>query len=125
MNELEGTAVLVGLFALRCIAPLIITLAVGYTMNRLVDRWMVEDELQAESGMIPVEEPEPASGIKLPTITVPCWILRNCDPAKQAECAARKQPGLPCWMARTRHEGNLPNSCPDCPIYAQAMVVAT
>jgi len=43
MSESEGTAVLVGLFALRCILPLAITLAFGYVMNRLVERWQDED----------------------------------------------------------------------------------
>lgn len=124
MNESEGTAVLVGLFALRCIAPLAITLGIGYLMNRLVDRWQAEDEAQEEAGTIPLPAPEPVRGISLPSVTIPCWILKNCSEAEQEKCVARKQPGLPCWLVRLRYEGILPKDCPDCPIYEENAAVA-
>ena len=77
MNELEATAVLVALFALRCIAPLAITFAIAYLMNRLVDKWRAEDELLLqEKGKLVVEKEIPTS-INLPVVTVTCWILRN------------------------------------------------
>lgn len=124
MNESEGTAVLVGLFALRCIAPLAITLGIGYLMNRLVDRWQAEDEAQEEAGTIPLPAPEPVRGISLPSVTIPCWILKNCSEAEQEKCVAKKQPGLPCWLVRLRYEGILPRDCPDCPIYEENAAVA-
>jgi hypothetical protein len=124
MSELEGTAVLVALFALRCILPIVITLAFGYLMNHLVDRWQQEDSVADANGA----ETEPFDGkipgVRLPAITMPCWILKNCEEAERAVCAAYKQPGLPCWMARLRTEGVLPADCPNCPIYAKAMTPA-
>lgn len=124
MNELEATAVLVALFALRCIAPLAITFAIAYLMNRLVDKWRAEDELLLqEKGKLAVDAEDPTS-IKLPVVTVPCWILRNCDQVKQAECAARKQPGLPCWLVHLRADGVLPAGCADCEIYTQGGTIA-
>jgi hypothetical protein len=120
MNELEATAILVALFALRCIAPLVITFAIAYFMNRLVDKWRAEDELLLqEKGKLAVEAEVPTS-IKLPVVTVPCWVLRNCDQVKQAECAARQQPGIPCWLVRLRVDSMLPDACKVCPIYLQA-----
>lgn len=126
MEETQATGVLLLMFVLRCIAPLLLTLGIGYLMNRLVDRWEAQ-----EAAANPQEAPDPAvnpdppvipdSGVKLPTITVPCWILRNCDQAAQADCPARKQPGVPCWLARLRAEGTLPHNCPDCPIYEDAV----
>ena len=117
MTDTEAIAVTIGLFALRCIAPLALTLAVGYVMNRLVDRWAAADELAASDA----PELEPAAdirpGLALPTITVPCWIMRNCTPEMRADCPAHKEPGLPCWLVRLRVEGILPQDCPDCPIY--------
>ena len=124
MNELEATAVLVALFALRCIAPLVITFTIAYFMNRLVDRWRAEDELLLQEKGELVVEAETTTGIKLPAVTIPCWILRNCDQAMQAECAARRQPGLPCFLVRLRVEGLLPENCTDCPIYIQAKGLA-
>jgi len=113
---------MIGLFALRCIAPVAFTLVIGHFMNRFVRRWQEQDSALAE--LYPVEaEPVVKKGpkITLPTVTIPCWILRNCTPEAQAECAARQQPGLPCWIVRSRVDGILPQACPDCPIYVQAM----
>ncbi|UCG25875.1 MAG: hypothetical protein JSW55_07775 [Chloroflexota bacterium] len=120
MEETQATAILILMFALRCIAPLLLTLAIGYLMNRLVDRWQAEDAARVVDDL-PTPQPAPAPGMRLPTITVPCWILRNCDEAAQADCPARKQPGIPCWLARLSAEGRLPDGCPDCPIYEDAM----
>ena len=125
MNEFEGTTVLVGLFALRCIAPLVITLAIGFLMNRLVERWQAEDEVREKAEAIPLPDPESNRGISLPSIKIPCWILKNCSEARQEECVARKQPGLPCWLVRLRYEGMLPKDCPDCPIYEEGAALAT
>lgn len=123
MSESEGTAALVALFALRCIMPLALTLAFGYLMNRLVDRWQAEDAASQE-GLAKVEPAvsEPSSGIVLPAITIPCWIINKCKEKERDNCAAYKQPGIPCWLARLRSDGALPPDCPDCGIYLQAMV---
>jgi hypothetical protein len=126
MNDLQATLALAALFALRCIAPLAITLAIGYLMNRLVDRWQTEDEAALANASDRVAHSQeadlPSKAVyRLPVVTVPCWILRNCNPVEQATCAARKQPGLPCWLVRLRSDGKLPQDCPDCPIYSEAM----
>ena len=118
MEETQAAGVLFLMFALRCIAPLLLTLGIGYLMNRLVDRWESE-EVVGDTQEAPV--PAATPGISLPTINVPCWVLRNCDEATLADCAARKQPNIPCWLARLRAEGTLPHDCPDCPKYTDAM----
>ena len=120
MDELQSSLVLAALFALRCVAPFVFTLAIGYIMNRLVDRWQAEEE--AERQAVP-ESPAtvmPAEGSRLPVRTIPCWLLRRCDAEKRASCPAPKQPGLPCWLVKMRVEGSLPEDCPDCPIYSDA-----
>ena len=126
MNDLQATLALVALFALRCIAPLAITLVIGYLLNRLVERWQAEDEAAlATAGERVFQDQDVGVAteptIRLPVITVPCWILRNCKPVEQADCPARKQPGLPCWLVRMTSDGCLPHDCPDCPIYREAM----
>ena len=107
MNESEGSAVLVALFALRCIAPLALTLGIGFLMNRLVDRWQAEDEARERAEPIPLPAPQPAWGINLPSVTIPCWILKNCSEARQEECAARKQPDLPLLAGALASRGHL------------------
>ena len=116
MEEPQAAGVLFLMFALRCIAPLLLTLGIGYLMNRLVDRWDAEEE-QVEQVDVPQPAPARSPAIALKTINVPCWILRNCDESVRADCPACKQPGIPCWLARLRAEGKLPEGCPDCEIY--------
>jgi hypothetical protein len=120
MDEIQSSLVLTALFALRCVAPFAITLAIGYLMNRLVDRWQAEEE--AEQQAVPERSATvmPSDGRRLPVRTIPCWLLRRCDDDKRANCPAPKQPGLPCWLVKMRVEGSLPEDCPDCPIYSDA-----
>ena len=124
MTEPEAVAVYVGLFMLRCIAPLALTLAIGYLMNRLVDRWRAADELLEP--VLEIVEPDITQkpGISLPAITVPCWLMRNCTPEMRVDCPAHRQPGIPCWLVRLRVDGAMPEDCPDCPIYLDVLAPA-
>jgi hypothetical protein len=120
MSELEATGVMIALFALRCLAPLALTIGIGYLMNRLVDRWRAEDEAREAAGPEPEMQPLPRPALKVPTITIPCWVTRDCPPDKADDCPAKAFPAIPCWMARMQVEGRLPDTCPDCPIYTEA-----
>ena len=126
MSDYQATAVIVALFLLRCIAPLVLTLVVGSAMNRLVDRWQAADELKViEQEDLTVQPTKRGRlGASLPVITIPCWILRNCEPEARTDCPAFQHPGLPCWMVRSSKDGLLPAACPDCPIYSQALALA-
>lgn len=131
MNDFEATGVMVLLFALRCIAPFVLLMGVGYFMNRMVDKWEREVQEQQVSpdvkpGQIFPENPsiKPAfakpSLEKKPSVQLPCWMIKNCDPAARPDCAAHQQRGKPCWVARLAAEGVLPSGCPDCPVYQAA-----
>lgn len=120
MKEYQAAAVLFALFVLRCIAPLVITLVIGYMMNRLVDRWQAEEEAQQQTGIEVQTRPKRVPDITLPPIDIPCWLLRNCDAERRFDCPAYQQQAIPCWLARMKVEGILPASCPACPIYRQA-----
>ena len=135
MNEFEATGVMVLLFALRCIAPFVLLMGVGYFMNRMVDKWEREAQETKEQEALPETQPgqifpetpaiaQPAfakpSLEKKPAIQLPCWMIKNCDPATRPDCAAHQQRGKPCWVARLAAEGVLPSGCPDCPVYQAA-----
>jgi hypothetical protein len=119
MDEVQSSLVLTALFALRCVAPFAFTLAIGYLMNRLVDRWQAEDEAEQQGAVVRPAAAMPSEENRLPVRTIPCWLLRRCDAEKRASCPAANQPGLPCWLARMRVDGSLPEDCPDCPIYSE------
>lgn len=122
MDELQSSLVIAGLFVLRCVAPFAFTLAIGYLMNRLVDRWQAEEEAERQAATEVRPSVPSGNGRSLPVRTIPCWLLRRCDEAKRANCPAANQPGLPCWLVKMRAEGSLPEDCPDCPIYIEAGV---
>ena len=126
MSDFQATAVIVALFLLRCIAPLLFTLVVAYIMNRLVDRWQAADELSGVEREDLTVQPAGGGrlGRSLPVITIPCWILRNCEPEARTDCPAFQHPGLPCWMVRSSKDGLLPVACSDCPLYKQALALA-
>ncbi len=116
MSEIEGGLVMVLLFALRCIAPLAITVGLGYLMNRLVDHWQAEDAAPAAS-----RAARPAAQ---PLLSLPCWVTFSCSEEKRANCAAYRNPGLPCWEARCGANGVLAAGCADCSRYKAAFAVA-
>jgi hypothetical protein len=117
MDEFRATGFLILLFALRCIVPLILTIGIGYGLNRMADRWEKE-ELVAR----PAKQGD-RSAIPVPTLAqtaAPCWSVKGCSPEKRAVCPAFRQQALPCWLARTRVEGVLPSACADCSLYQRA-----
>jgi hypothetical protein len=108
MKEIQATGVLVALFALRCLAPLALTLAIGYLLNRQAARW------EAEAAADPPARAAPA-------VALPCWLVRNCSAEKRERCAAFQQSGQACWRSRLAAEGALPADCATCPLFAGAI----
>ena len=51
MYDLQATTVMSGLFALRCIVPLLLTVGLVRLMNRLVERWAAEEAVR-ETGAV-------------------------------------------------------------------------
>lgn len=139
MNEYEASGVMVLLFALRCVAPFVLLMGVGYLMNHMVDKW--EHETQTQEAQKKAAQPQPQEGKifpenpgiiqpafvkapleKKPIIQLPCWMIKSCDPVTRPDCAAHQQQGKPCWVARLAAESVLPAGCPDCPVYQMAHV---
>ena len=120
MNEIDAAGTIILFFALRCLAPLAITLGIGYLMNRLVDRWEAEEAVAETAVKTAVPSLEKADS---PSGKIPCWILRNCDEEKRASCPAYLDQSMPCWMARLLYEGAQPSSCPDCPVYDPELAI--
>ena len=124
MSDLQAAGTIILFFALRCIAPLLITLGIGYLMNRLVARWEAEEkaaELEVVAGVKPAT---PAVGkARTTSPKLPCWIVRNCDAERRANCPAHQNQTLPCWIARLLAEGVQPSTCPDCPVYDPTLAI--
>ena len=125
MVEIRGAALLIGLFALRCLVPLALTVAAGYLLTRLDKRWQAAARAEREA-WTEVEEsrervrlPQPAAPRILPLMTAPCWVQKGCEPATRNECPAYLKPNGPCWSARLKAEGELPTSCVTCTLFAQ------
>lgn len=125
MNEFQGTAVVVALFALRCVLPLALLFAIGYAMTRLANRWETQDKGQPAGGAaIPLPMVGANGPAKDAALKLPCWVYKSCDETKRARCPAARNPSLACWVALTWAEGRLPAKCANCPRYTGAPAVA-
>ncbi len=119
MNEFQATAVMVALFALRCVVPFVLMMAIGYGMKRLVRHWDAEEAAATRprpSMPLPMaaRSPQPARP------AIPCWVLNNCDENTRAACPAYASPSLACWVARLRADGQVPARCSGCELYTGA-----
>lgn len=115
MNEFQATAVIVGLFALRCVVPIVLMLVIGYAMKRLVRHWENEEAAQPQAS-IPLAMASPAARQQSKS-KIPCWVLNNCDEKTRRSCAAFASPTLACWVARLQAEGQIPAKCAGCALY--------
>lgn len=120
MNEFQATAVMVALFALRCVLPLALLVTIGYTMTRLANRWEAQEKGPTGGAAIPL----PMAGAEPAALKVPCWVFNNCDESKRARCPATRNTSLACWVALTWAEGRLPAKCANCPRYTGAPALA-
>lgn len=120
MNEFQATAVLVALFALRCVAPLVLMAVIGYGMKRLVTYWEAEETGRAQPA-IPLAMAAPARPTKP---VLPCWLVKNCNATTRASCPAYANPSLACWVARLRADGQVPAQCVGCELYSGTPALA-
>ena len=122
MDDFQAAGIMILMFVLRCVAPLVLTMGIGYVMNRMVDKWEREANAQNER----LYESEKPATVELPGVqkrplsSLPCWLTIGCSPERRKNCPAYLQRDKPCWAARLAVEGVLPADCPDCPVYQQA-----
>ncbi len=99
MTELQATLTMSLFFALRCMVPFLLTLAIGYVMNRLVSRWQAEENAAAHSA--------------------PCRKVQKCPPEKRQHCVSFYETQIPCWQMHRLSNGSLPETCLVCPIHSR------
>jgi hypothetical protein len=117
MTPIPEVLALISLFLLRIGAPLAVTALIVWGLKSLDARWQAEAEARQASAIVRAGQAQPASFKAPQAAQTPCWTLRNCAEARQAGCAACKEPGLPCWMARLRSDGRLPSTCYGCALF--------
>ena len=122
MNEFQATAVLAALFALRCVAPFLLLVLIGYGMKRLTAHWERQDVAGAARPSIPVAVT--ARPNEAPRPRVPCWVFNNCDEETRNACPAYASPSLACWAARQRADGRQPAKCAGCRLYTGQVALA-
>lgn len=120
MDALFEAAVIVGMFILRLGVPLAITLVVAYFLRRLDAKWQAEAWAEWEASQ--AQETPTAEARQLQAGKQPCWSLKGCAETDRANCAAPKQPDIPCWLARRRSEGRLPAACYNCALFSLRQV---
>lgn len=117
MNEFQATTVLVGLFALRCVLPIVLMAAIAYSMKRLVKHWEREDAAAPEARPAIPLPMIVGSAESSPKSAIPCWVFKNCDESARDNCPAYITKAPLCWLARLGADGRVPAKCADCPLY--------
>ena len=113
MNEGQATFWMILLFAMRCVVPILLTIAVGYLMNRLVAKWEAEEAAQADSGVETGLWEQPTG--KRPSLGW-CWEFRRCE---QSNCPAYQVTNQMCWQVKMDGNGRLAPTCQQCDYYVQ------
>lgn len=121
MDKFTGTLVMVLLFGLRCFMPLLLTLLIGWAMNRQVDKWEAEEAARnkAPQPVIPVAVSTPLQQPGL-AASVRCWVFRDCG---RTDCVAYQNPNLLCWKIKTEENGRLPDKCQQCAYFEKTMTM--
>ncbi len=117
MTPVSEIVALTGLFLLRLGVPLAITVFVTWGLRRLDGRWQADAEARQAVDVVRTGQVQ-AAAFKAPQAAqTACWKLRDCPEARRSGCAGCQEPGLPCWMARLRADGRLPNTCYGCALF--------
>lgn len=139
MDAFIDTLTILGVFFLRLGVPILLVIGVGYLLRQLDARWEAEAwaQKEAQTAARPVihieKRPAPSiwpSPTALPASLVgafptaldvfgqSCWEMKNCAPSTREQCPAYQQPGSPCWLAHQQAEGQIPEPCYNCHIFA-------
>lgn len=117
MIPIPETLALLGLFVLRLGVPLAVTVLITWGLKSLDARWQAEADARQASATVEAGQAQAVTFKAPQAVQTPCWTLRNCAEARRSGCAACKEPGLPCWMARLRADGRLPGACYGCALF--------
>ena len=107
-QTVQDIIVIGGMFLLRIGLPLLIVVGVGY----LIQRWLEPKAVQEQfDGIVRTAQEKLVSASPRP-----CWEVKGCSPELRAECAAFKQPDVPCWLSRQIAGQPLPEGCSTCAV---------
>jgi hypothetical protein len=108
-QTIQDILVIAGMFFLRVGLPLLIVMGIGY----LIQRWLEPKAVQEQfEGIVrSAQERTTADAGQRP-----CWETKNCPPNVRANCAAARQPDIPCWLARQIAGQPLPEGCASCQV---------
>ena len=118
MQQLETVLVIMGMFLARLGIPVAVVVVVSYWLRRVDTRWAAEASAYQRAKAWQRYPLPFSTAAQKPAITPPCWERRGCSSFQRAQCAAGQQPYLPCWLARLRQEGKLPQACAGCALFA-------
>ena len=112
--------VIAGMFLVRIGLPLAIMFAAAYWLRGKLELQTNSGQRTGNSRIIPFGKLGQKAAPALPTVADGhCWEIMNCDATGRAQCAAFKQPDLPCWLALQVGEGKLREKCFTCALYTK------
>ena len=119
MDLLEPAVYIGGLFILRLGVPLAIIMLIGYGLRKLDAKWQAEAQAQLEAEQAAKQHKAEPDLEFYTVIDPPCWVQKNCPETIKLGCPALRAPDIPCWMARYRAEGAIPDKCYACKLFSR------
>ena len=117
-DSLTQTLDVIFMFVLRLGVPIVITLLIGYWLEK---RLAAPQESKENGTSIPKTARYTRTGN---IIQIHCWDLKRCEQSQRAQCAAFQHPDLPCWLAIQADGGKLREECFTCSLYKPAKIAA-
>jgi len=124
MDTWMQIAAVIGMFILRLGVPLAITIGVAYWLGRLDAKWQAEALARKADAALARQEAGVEPVIEMFTLIdqPPCWEKKGCPDCVLVDCPAHQHAELPCWLARLRAEGRLPQSCYRCELFTARQI---
>jgi hypothetical protein len=117
-EEFVETLVVLGMFVLRIGAPVAVTLALGYWLEKKLR----PQEEQKNGRIVNIEAARRGRSSKI--IQLHCWDLHHCESTQRAACAAYQHPDLPCWLALQVAGNKVHEQCFSCALYKNQNIAA-
>ncbi len=104
----------IGMLVLRLAVPVILTVVIGYWLEKRLGLERLEPIVLEEHAAKPFRM---AGGAAQIGTWVRCWQVEHCDLPAPAECAAYVRPAIPYWLAKELAYGPLEPECPGRELY--------
>jgi hypothetical protein len=107
---MDGFISVMGMFVVRLVLPITITVVFVLVLRWLDGRWQAEANSQPD---LSAGKPHNSG----------CWDVHKCSDEQKAHCTAYAHPETPCWQVKRNQQGILQEQCLGCKVFQNAIPI--